>query len=210
MKILSMKKEDRFPYLEYGMVRQATENGFVVITDSYEVEAEVAISCLVRPEPGDTVLLSMDDRGFSYILSILERPEERGKTTVLTFEGDVSVQVRKGGMQVATERDIRFATGEFELNAHDGKLCLDSLSFAGRVIKSQIERIKIIADAVDTIIKRTVQRLRTSYRYVEEHEEIQSASTRMLVDGTLTMQTKNTMHIAEGHIKIDAEQIHLG
>jgi hypothetical protein len=32
----------------------------------------------------------------------------------------------------------------------------------------------------------------------------------MLVEGTLTMQTQNTMHTAEGHIKIDAEQIHLG
>mgnify|MGYP000886246409 FL=1 len=32
----------------------------------------------------------------------------------------------------------------------------------------------------------------------------------MLVDGTLTMETKNTLHTAEGHVKIDAEQIHLG
>lgn len=208
MEMPAKRRMTYLPSLQYGVVREDGRTGLVVITEVGDLDADIAVSCLVMPEPGDTVLLSTDETGCSYILSILERPEKR--TTRLAFGGDVEIQVRKGGMTVTTEEAISFAARDFELNAHAGKVHIDSLSFAGRMIESQVAKIKVIAETLDSIIRRAVQRLRSSYRYVEEHEEVQSASSRMLVDGTFTIQTKNTMHTAEGHIKIDAEQIHLG
>jgi hypothetical protein len=208
MEMALKRKERSLPALEYGVVRGEYGGRFAVATEEGVAEADAAVSCLVRPEPGDMVLLSMDDGGCAYILSILERG--RKVVTTLAFESGLEVQVRNGGMSVATEEVISFAAGDFELSAQRARVNTDCLSFLGNVIESRIARIKVIAESVDSVVKRLVQRLRSSYRYVEEHDEIQSASTRMLVDGTLTMQTKNTMHTAEGHIKIDAEQIHLG
>jgi hypothetical protein len=207
---LTAKRTDVLqPTLEYGMVATPCTGGFVVTSDRGITEASVAVSCLVTPEAGDVVLISMDESGCSYVLSILERPQKERRTTELSFDGDLSIRVEGGGMSLASDEVLSLASKDFELAAVTGRVTIEKASFFGRLVENHIEKIRVVAEAMDSIIRRAVQRFTSSYRYVEEHEEIQSASTRMIVDGTLTMHTKNTMHIAEGHVKIDAEQIHL-
>jgi hypothetical protein len=127
----------------------------------------------------------------------------------LSFDGDLSVRVNGGRMSLASDESLSLASQDFELTAGKGRVMIEKVAFFGRLVESNIEKIKVVAETLDSIVRRAVQRFTSTYRYVEEHEEVQSASTRMIVDGTLTMHTKNTMHIAEGHVKIDAEQIHL-
>jgi hypothetical protein len=215
---LAEKRQYVPPVLEYGVVASAREKAFLVLTEGGCHEAVAATGCVVKPEKDDVVLLSFGGEERIYILSVLERPCGLHRETTLQFDGQVHLNVRGGGMRMTTDEELSFASRgkmilaspKLEVDAHEGTLKIESMSFFGKVLYSQIEKMKVVADAVDSIFRRVVQRMTSSYRYVEEHEEIQSASTRMLVDGTLTMQTKNTMHIAEGHIKIDAEQIHLG
>lgn len=209
MELTATRTELLQPVLEYGMVAAPCEGGFIVTSDSGIIEASVAVSCLVTPEVGDVVLFSLDGSGASYVLSILERPQRAQKSTELSFDGDLSIMVHGGRMSLASEDSLALASKDFELTAGEARVTIEKASFFGRLVENNIEKIKVVADTMDSIIRRAVQRFTSSYRYVEEHEEIQSASTRMIVDGTLTMHTKNTMHIAEGHVKIDAEQIHL-
>jgi hypothetical protein len=209
MELTATRTELLQPVLEYGMVAAPCRGGFIVTSDRGMIEASAAVSCLVTPHVGDVVLFSLDGSGASYILSILERPERTQRGTELAFDGDLSIRVEGGRMSLASDEALSLSSKDFELAAEKGRVMIDTASFFGRLVENNIERIKIVADAMDSIIRRAVQRFTSSYRYVEEHEEVQSASTRMIVDGTLTMHTKNTMHIAEGHVKIDAEQIHL-
>lgn len=207
---LTAKKTDVLqPTLEYGVIASPCEGGFMVTSDQGIINAGVAMSCLVTPETGDVVLISMDESGCAYVLSILERPQGTKGGTELSFDGDLSIMVHGGTMSLASEDSLALASRNFELTADKARVTIEKASFFGRLVENNIERIRIVAEAMDSIVRRAVQRFTSSYRYVEEHEEIQSASTRMIVDGTLTMHTKNTMHIAEGHVKIDAEQIHL-
>jgi hypothetical protein len=67
-----------------------------------------------------------------------------------------------------------------------------------------------VARKVDSFMHYLVQRMTSSFRQVREHDETQAASARQLVQGTLTVQTGNSVHTAEGHVKIDVEHIHLG
>lgn len=210
MKAAAQDIETIQPVLEYGVIAGRCERGFMIACDRGLVNANAAVSCLVAPETGDVVLVSRDDAGCCYILSVLERGEKARNRTELAFNGDLCLNVRGGSMSIAADDAITLASKDFELAAHEGRVSIEKTSFFGNVVESNIARVRVIADALDSIIRRAVQRFTSSYRYVEEHEETQSASTRMIVDGTLTMHTKNTMHIAEGHVKIDAEQIHLG
>lgn len=212
------KMEALQPMLEYAVVVDENGGCWTVLANNLRCRAQLAASCLVRPERNDMVLVSIDQAGRCYMLSILERPDHGNRPTTLSIEGQVNMEVNNGGLRVSAQDGIAFLTPErlsmtseaLEINALKGEASIESFSFLGRFFSGQIEKVKVIADALDAILKRSVQRLGSSYRYVEEHEEIQSASTRMLVDGTLAMQTKNTLHTAEGHIKMDAEQIHLG
>jgi hypothetical protein len=218
MENLSIIQADAQPVLEYGLVAGSAGEGFIIVSAGGRYEASQAVSCLVRPEPGDKVLLSFTATGRGYILSVLERPGGKPAPINITLDGPVDLDIRQGGLSIAAAENISLAAGrklslaalEVGIDASRGAARIGELSFFGRLFQSQVETVKHIADTLDTIVRRAVQRLTSSYRYVAEHEEIQSASTRMLVEGTLTMQTQNTMHTAEGHIKIDAEQIHLG
>lgn len=218
MKSLAIVQERVRPELEYAVVVGDTPEGFTVSVDGASYDARKSVSCLVRPEPGDVVLLAFDEVSRCHILSVLERPGGDLAPRTLAFEGPVNLQIRSGGLSVAaaehvslaSEEKISLATAELVLDAHRGVARIGAFSYFGKIFQSQVEAVKHVADTLDSIVRRAVQRLTSSYRYIEEHEEIQSASTRMLVEGTLTMQTQNTMHTAEGHIKIDAEQIHLG
>ena len=215
---LAEKKRYAPPVLEYGVVASAREKAFFVLTELGSHEAVTAIGCVIKPEKDDVVLLSVNGEEQTYILSVLERPGGSHPETILQFDGPVHLDVRGGGLRLTTDEALSFASREkmmlaspkLEVDTNEGIVRIEKMSFFGKFLLSHIEKMKVVADAMDSVFRRVVQRMTSSYRYVEEHEEIHSASTRMLVDGTLTMQTKNTMHSAEGHIKIDAEQIHLG
>jgi hypothetical protein len=198
------------PAIEYGFIDSRDDGSFMVSTEFGIMKAVRALSCLVSPEVGDMVLVSADDAGSCYILSILERTRGSQGNAELSFEGNVNFNVRKCSFSFTSEDALSLSSPHFELNAHQATVRIEKTSFFGKFVENNIEKLRLVAESVDSIIKRTVQRLTSSYRYVEEHDEIRSASTRMIVDGTLTMHTKNTMHIAEGHVKIDAGQIHLG
>jgi hypothetical protein len=208
MEINAMKIENVQPVLEYGMVAGVSDRAFHVMTDSGIFESLPSFSCLIAPEAGDRVLLSIDETGVSYILSVLERPYPG--TTKLNLAGDVALNVRGGRLSMTSDEAISLASGILEISASEGTIRMEKASFFGTIVENHIEKLKLVVDSMQSTVRRAVERLTSSFRYVEEHEEIQSASTRMIVDGTLTMHTKNTMHIAEGHVKIDAGQIHLG
>ena len=218
MKSLAKKQKEASPILEYGIVAEADKGVLFVFTDGEIYEAQPAVSCLISPEKGDMVLLSFNAAGRCYILSVLERPGGDEAPKTLSLDGQVKLRIRRGGLNIAADealsltakRGIALATAALTVDAGKGEARIEDFSFFGRCFQSRVEAVRHIADTLDTVIRRVVQRLTSSYRYIEEHEEVQSASTRMLVEGTLTMQTQNTMHTAEGHIKIDAEQIHLG
>lgn len=217
------------PALEIGRVTAVEGADCLIATENGVVRAEQAVACLVAPEPGDLVLLCREkgpeserdetqDAGAAWVLSILSRPDGANAPRSIVFPGPAHIHAASGALKLTAEHALQLASGDqlglatdhLEIHARAGAAHIEEMSFVGRLCRAQIERIKCIAQSVDTIAKRLVQRLTTSYRYVAEHEEVQSASTRLIVDGTLTLKTQQTMHTAEGHIKMDAKQIHLG
>ena len=80
----------------------------------------------------------------------------------------------------------------------------------GSAVYSQVKRFVSVAKAVEHTFKRFTQRFENCERYVEDHEEIQTGSTRYLVEDTMTTHAKNTMNVSEELHTMQAEQIHMG
>lgn len=201
--------------LETGRVAERTAEGrFSVFVGPQRFEAEQAFGCLVTPESGDTVLLSLSEE--VYILNILARPEHSGREII--FNGPASIKTIQGELSIGSADDVRIASRrkmslsseELNVSAVSADARLDSLSWMSRVVSGRVKRIRLVAESMDTIARKAVSRLVDSFRYVKRHDELQAKSSRMLVDDTLTMHTGHTMHTAKGHVKIDAEQIHVG
>ena len=194
--------------LESGRVLEVLEERYSVLTDFGPMVVDRAVSCLVAPEPGDRVLLGLDQEAEGFILAVLERPTP-GRQTNLTFPGNVSLTAPQGGLEMKAAEKISLSAPDLSMNAERGRASIGRLTFLGQKVSARLETFKVVGRAMDAVFKRVVQSLGTSYRYVEEHDELQAGSARRLIDGALVIQTENTVHTAEENIKLDAEQIHL-
>jgi len=218
MQNLAKETEHPQPCIEYGRILAEGERVYTVLTLFGDVVSEQAVSCLVKPRKGDTVLLSMDTTGNCFILSVLKREACEKTTTELVFNGQVNMHIKDGGLSLTSDKDMNlasreglaFASQEISIHAEKGKAAIERLSFVGKIFKSQVKQIKAVAHSVENIFHRLTQRLENTFRFVEDHEEIQSRSTRYLVEDTLTMHSKNAVHMAEEIVTINAEQVHLG
>jgi hypothetical protein len=175
------------------------------------------VGCLIRPKQGDKVLLSLDGSGQGYILSVLER-ELAGDRTDMDFQGNVCLNVKQGDFVIQSDRDISLisnnhlhcASDEFSISARRGKALVNTMTLVGHAVSTQVERITAVALNVEHTFRRFTQRLENAFRFIKDHEEIQTKSTRYLVDDLMAVHTKNTDLTSEEIVKINAEQIHLG
>lgn len=197
------------PRLGYGTVLRTREDRCIVASQEGEMLCEQAVSCIVRPQPGDRVLVSQDQEEGSYILAVLSHGTA-GQGTELEFAGDVTLRVRQGSLRLAAEDTLECTGEHYAVYAQSGEIAVAKLSLLGRIIQWQAKKVLAVAESVEHVFSSLTQRLRESQRYVEEHEDVQCGSARHLVEETLTMQAKNINHMAEELVKVDGEQVHLG
>lgn len=205
------------PFLEYGRVLEKEDHAFVVSTSYGNIRAEKAFSCLMEPCRGDRVLLACGEVDGNFILSVLKR-EEPQKGTDMFFEGPVRMSVKNGDfalsadneMSFASHRSLSFTSGEIEVHADRGNAEIGELSLVSKLLKTHVEYVKAVAVTVDEIYRKLTQRLGNCFRFVEEQEEVQSGSMRILSEDLLTLHSKNSLIVAEEHVTINAEKIHLG
>ena len=206
------------PNLEYGRIVSRSGSTRYGVKSSFGIiDAIKAFSCLVQPDVGDRVLLSTDPTGDCYILSVLKR-DVSVKETELTIPGDVSLHADSGSLRLSADQSLSLsgnasidvATDRITVNAHKGEAAIGKLTMIGRRLSSQIKRITSVARSVDHSFKRLTQRMENCERFVEDHEEVQTGSTRYLVEDTLTTHAGNTLNISEELHTMHAEQIHMG
>ena len=217
MKQAVRQVEAPVPNLEYGQVISEDSDRIMVETPFGTLRAEKAVSCLVRPVTGDTVLLSTDMSGRCYILSVLERTDMQ-KETELALEGDTALHVAGGSLRISSDKSLlasgaeslEMAANRVSVNAHEGEANISRMTFLGSVFYTQLNKVVTVAKAVEHTFKRFTQRFENCERYVEDHEEVQTGSTRYLVEDTMTTHAKNTMNVSEELHTMQAEQIHMG
>ncbi len=205
-------------FLTYGLVKERRDRELMVLTRTGLHMAEKAVSCLILPEPGDVVLLSLDDDGRGYVLSVLKRNQEAFKKNKITLDGSTDLHVQGGDLSITSDSNINLAsengiscsTDSIDVHAKHGRAVLERITVLGKVLINQMEKITSVAHTVEQVYKRLTQRLVNGYRLVEEHDEVQARTSRRLVEDLMTVQTKNTCHLAQETIKIDAEHINLG
>jgi hypothetical protein len=204
------------PALDYAVVISGEGRDLIVQTAGERVRARKAAGCLLAPEIGDQVLISVDRFGRSYVLAVLERSD--GIENRLCLSGPTRLEVARGDLTLTADQGlglisparIALASAELSVHAAHAEIGVEETNMTGGSLNATIARIRTVAGSMDSFVKQMVQRMSSCFRYVREHDETQAASARQLVEGTLTVQTGNSVHLAEGHVKIDAEQIHLG
>jgi hypothetical protein len=201
---------------EVGAVLAAGPSGWTVAIDDGECIAARALSCLVEPEPEDQVLLATAEDGRAWILAVLERPT--GDAIQLGAAGDVTWKLPRGRFEVAAGEGIHLTTckeaaivaGKLTVTSAEATVHLDRLAYLGRLIDGQVGRLKIFADSIDSVADRVWQRVKQSFRFVEELDNVQANEIQYRATNNAHIQGRNALITAEQLVKVDADQIHLG
>jgi hypothetical protein len=175
-----------------------------------------AASCLIEPEPGDLVLVAGDGREHVYILAVLERAGDGPAR--LSVEGDLAIQVRRGhfsvssshGIDLVTATDVKIAGSGLDVRAERGRVFLAELSYIGGKILAQAERVKLLAGIFDSVLERFAQKVKRSYRVVEEMDHLRSGQISYRAEKNMDLRARNALLTAEELVKLDGDQIHLG
>lgn len=202
---------------EIGEVVARERDDFVVRGASGTVRARRATGCLVAPEAGDTVLLAIARSGAAWVLTVLERPAEHTSTT-LEVDGDLCLRSRQGAVRVRGEERVELGSGgvvalasqTLEVHAVDARAFAARLHLTGTAASIGVETLRTVATRVDQAFDRLAQRVKRSYRFVEQMDVTRAGQIDMRADETVHVRSKNTLMASDDLVKVDAGQIHLG
>jgi len=114
------------------------------------------------------------------------------------------------GLNLAARGRLGVAAGSVSLHASRAQAVIERVSLAGKSLTSQFKRISLAARSMDQIFRRFTMRAQESTRFVKEHDEVQAGSQRVLVEDLCALHARNHSMMAEEHVVINAEQIHMG
>ena len=217
MNNLARKLENDALSHEIGRVTGTREGGlFGVRTEAGEYRAKRAVSCLLEPEVGDTVALLTTQAGVCYVTAVLER--EAGATGRIVTDGDLEIQLPAGQFTVAAQegvnllaaKEVSVVAGALRVNAREGNLVIERLAILGSFASAELEKIKVVAGSLDQVLDRFSQRVKRSFRRVEELDQVKAEHLDYTAKSSMSLHAQNALVTAEELVKVDGEQIHFG
>jgi Protein of unknown function (DUF3540) len=217
MNNLARKLDNEALSQEIGRIAGARDGGlFAVYVEGGEYRAKRAVSCLIEPEVGDTVALLTTQSGACYVTAVLER--EAGAAGRIVADGDLEIQLRAGHFSVAAQegvnllssKGVAIVAGSLRVNAQEGNVVLERLSFLGAFARAEVEKIKVVAGSLDQVLDRFSQRVKRSFRKVEELDQVKAEHIDYAASSSMSLHAQNALVTAEELVKVDGEQIHVG
>ncbi|APR88366.1 hypothetical protein A7982_13715 [Minicystis rosea] len=208
MRNLARKQQEDVPVLETcGEVVAIEEGGFVVATETRSLSARRAASCLLEPVAGDTVLVATTGSGQSYVLAVLERAA--GAPWTIAAPGDLDLAA-KGTIGVVAREGVQVITGAVRVNAVDGTVSLERLTFLTRFLRAEVGKAKVFGQTLDSVLDRVSQRVKRSLRMVEETDQVRADHLDYTAKTRLALHGQHALITAETLAKIEGDQIHMG
>lgn len=216
MGALAIKRADTTVVEETGVVVRVDEGGVMVRGSGPEYRARRAVSCLLAPEPGDRALIAIDASGEAYVLGVLER--DSGAAATIAVEGDLDLRSERGevrvtgaaGVSVVSPRTVSIVSEDLLVRSMAARVVVDGLTVLGKTVEAQIERAKVAAVSIDSVVDRWYQRAKRAYRVVEESDHLRAESVDIVGKKAVSVRSENASIVAEELVKVDGGQIQLG
>lgn len=213
--VIPLTRPDSEVVQTIGVVSALHEDRVTVQASGRFLPARRALSCLVEPAIDDRVWLVGQPDAY-FIASVLERPSTT--SVQLGLDGDVRLAARQGrlqmvaaqGIELVTPKELNLVADEFSLRAGRGRLLVDQLHCLGQRLLAELEQVKLLGRWFDSALERVSQRVKRSYRVVEEMDQVRSEQIHYQANKNLYLHGQNALMSAKDLVKVDAGQIHIG
>lgn len=201
--------------LAYGLVRERQE-------DRYRVEMEDGVAlwvckaegCLLQPDIGDRVLIAADAAAGGYILMVLDK---LGACYEMVFPGEASLRTETGPLKLRGDdvvvyagKSVTLEAPEIEITGISGKVRFAVCSLLANILEVRSKKAVQVVDILDSVIGRVTERVRNSFRWIENLEQIRAGRIRTIVKDRFSVKAGHASLISEEEVAIDGKKIHIG
>lgn len=164
---------DAAPALTVAVVTAAPGGGaWTVEAAGRALAAGRAVSCLVEPAVGDTVLLLADSPVGQRILAVLDR-SAAAPVTLTGGEGR-DVTLAAPAVTIAASRRAAVQAPDAEVTASRLAVRADSASLVGRLVEATADTLKTVALSVMSVAERVTASAGTSTRMIQGADTVQA------------------------------------
>lgn len=174
--------------------------------------ARRALSCLVEPQPGDSVLVAAKG-SHHYVIAVLERYSTQAVEVVV--DQDLVLRSKDGEVELRGKRvaidaaEAELKSAHFKLSAASAEVFTQALSWFGGLAEFNARKVRTVAEVAESVVDRVSQTFGRVYRRVEELEHVRAKHIDQRAE-LMNLRGKNAMVTAEQLVKLDADQVHLG
>ncbi|MEP4547706.1 MAG: DUF3540 domain-containing protein [Saccharospirillum sp.] len=194
--------------LEEAIVESVSESGVLITSPNGIERASQAVSCLIKPCQGDTVLLLRVAPSRLYILAILERTAASGRDVALEFTGSVSISSAEE-VTIASKH-TKLAGQQLDLVGRDLSLTSNTLkSYSDTTVLSS-KTMKIASQTLNVVGQHMSRHLKSFVSMVAGNEVRKAGNVTSQVSDFKLDQSRHSIIDVRKDLKIDAERIHMG
>lgn len=175
-----------------------------------------AASCLLRPEVGDTVMLSGPDRARVYLIAVIEqadastsRVEAPGHLTLAAGNGAVAIESAQD-LHLRSAGTLRMRGAQWALKAAQGDCQVERMRYTGQAVDATVGRMRLLGKMFETLADRVVLMARSTFRLVDETEQVRAGHLDCEATDTVRIHGHHTVVTGKALVKVDAAQIHVG
>lgn len=189
---------------------------YSVETDARMLRCLRAASCLLRPEIGDTVLVSGPDEARLYLTAVAE--QANSDAACIEVAGDLTLSSHHGAVKLkgATElhlsapRALRMESNHFHLNAEAAECHVGQMSYQGVEARATVLNMRVVGRVYEAIVDRLVHLSKSALRMTDGVDVVEAGQLDYKAKEMARLHGRNTLLTAEDLIKADAKQIHMG
>ncbi|WP_237386334.1 DUF3540 domain-containing protein [Xenorhabdus sp. Sc-CR9] len=158
-----------------------------------------AVSCLLTPAMGDTVLIIKTDEQL-WVLAILERAKQQNAAEI-NIPGDLSI---------TAQGNLDLNSNGLNITADNGNCHVNEMQYSGQSLSAWVSMTRIVGNQFESVWQTITQLSNRLFRHTRQTEQVQAGQLDVQAENYVRLHAQNTVISAKAITKIDAEQIHIG
>lgn len=196
-------------------IESVGEKEYYVVLYHQLCEAQLAASCLLKPQVGDTVLLAHIEGGAAVILSVLYRNESSQAHLVLpaqsTLDCAESLTVRAtAALSLQSGQAMNVDAHDLNLRSHNASANMVNVSTIADKAEMCARFLSSMGQTALSVFSSVTQCFGKSQKMVTGTDETHCQSSTLVAEEEVTTMSKNAVNLAKDTSRTDAKLIQLG
>lgn len=183
-------------------VREVGQDGEILLDD--DRVARTAASCLILPQPGDSILC-LPQGDDLWVLAVLARATEG---PVVIHAPALSLSADQLRLEAADALHIEAPL--LDARVSRWRLAADAIEATATKLTACLTDTRWLSERVEALADSLIQRCRTSTREIIEQDITRAGNVSVRAKDMLTLHGAHSALSANGLAKINGEQVHIG